>query len=68
MEMAFPPFAFLLILDSNLANPGSGLMMTDWVLHDPTEQKEFEGLFEVGFGWTPYPGDYRSKAAIEAGQ
>lgn len=68
MEMAFPPFAFLLVLDSNLADPGRGLLMTDWVLHDPGEEKKFEGLFEVGFGWTPYPGDYRSKAAIEAGQ
>ena len=55
MEMAFPPFAFLLVLDSNLADSGMGLMMTDWVQHDAGEEKKFEGLFEVGFGWTPYP-------------
>lgn len=68
MEMAYPPFAFLFVLASNLSNPGTGLMMTDWVLCDANEEQKFEGLFEVGFGWVPYPGDYRSRAAIEAGE
>jgi hypothetical protein len=66
MEMAYPPFAFLMILDSNLDDPGTGLMMTDWVQYEPSAEMQFEGLFEVGFGWTPYPGDYRSRTCAEA--
>jgi hypothetical protein len=62
MEMAYPPFAFVLVLDSSLENPGMGLLMTDWVLFEPSEEKQFVGTFDVGFGWTPYPGDYRSRA------
>ena len=66
MELAYPPFAFLLVLASNVDNPGLGLMMNDWGKYSPTEAKAFEGFVEVGFGWTPYPGDYRSSASIEA--
>jgi hypothetical protein len=65
MEMAFPPFAFLFALASNSETPVAGLTMTDWVTYRPEEELKFEGLLEVGFGWTPYPGDYRSKTAIE---
>jgi hypothetical protein len=64
MEMAYPPFAFVMVLDSNLDDPGMGLMMNDWVQHEPSEELKFDGLLEVGFGWTPYPADYRSRAAV----
>ena len=66
VELAFPPFAFLLTLASNQNPPGRGLMMNDWSLRALDEKVRFEGLVEVGFGWTPNPGDYRSSAAIRA--
>jgi hypothetical protein len=39
--------------------------MTDWVQCATDEPKHFEGVAEVGFGWPPRPGNYRSRAAIE---
>jgi hypothetical protein len=63
-EIAYPPFAFLLVIASNKKDPGLGLMMGDWTSIGPSEERYFEGVVEVGFGWTPYPGDYRSKAQI----
>jgi hypothetical protein len=66
MELAYPPFGFLMVLASNIEEAGLGLMMRDWVHYPPEQAMLFEGLVEVGFGWTPYPGDYRSRAAIEA--
>ena len=66
MELAFPPFAFLCVLSSNVHEPGIGLIMNDWFLHDLSTRKRFEGVVRVGFGWAPYPGDYRTRAAIVA--
>lgn len=66
MELAHPPLSFLFVIASNLADSGLGLMMTDWVGLNPKEAKHFEGVVKVGFGWSPYPGDYRSRAAIAA--
>jgi hypothetical protein len=67
MEVAYPPFAFILSLASNMHEPVGGLMMTDWVGFSSADEQFFQGDFEVGFGWTPYPGDYRSNASITAG-
>lgn len=67
MEMAYPPFAFLLELDSNTSDFELGSELTDWVKFRPSESRLFESTFRVGSGWTPYPGDYRSRAALEAG-
>ena len=65
-EIAYPPFAFLFVIASNKANPGLGLMMHDWTTLGPDEKQHFTGTVELGFGWSPYPGDYRSEAAIIA--
>lgn len=65
IEFAFPPFAFLLTLASNQDPPGRGLTMNDWTLRALDERVHFEGLVEVGFGWVPYPGDYRSRTVIK---
>jgi len=67
-EMAFPPFAFLFVLASNKENAGTGLMIGDFTTLAPDEEKYYSGTIEIGFGWSPYPGDYRSRAAIEAGR
>lgn len=64
-EIAFPPFAFLLILDSNKERAGTGLMIGEFTKLSVEKEQYFSGISEVGFGWSPYPGDYRSRAAIE---
>jgi hypothetical protein len=66
MEMAYPPFAFLLVMTSNINESGVGLMMNDWTTLDLKEPKSFEGIARIGFGWSAYPGDYRSRSAIAA--
>ncbi len=66
IELAYPPFAFLFVLASNQASPGRGLMMTDWTQIGCDSRQLFEGPTRVGFGWTPYPGDYRSSGEIAA--
>lgn len=63
-EIAYPPFAFLLVVASNKEEPGLGLMMSEWTELGPKEERYFTGIAEVGFGWTPYPGDYRSRTEI----
>lgn len=65
-EIAFPPFAFLLILASNIKESGLGLLIDNFTELSPQEKQNYTGLVEMGFGWTPYPGDYRSKAKIIA--
>lgn len=67
-EIAFPPFAFFLVLKSNKEKAGTGLMIGNFTTLDPDKKQYFSGVTEIGFGWSPYPGDYRSKAAIEAGR
>ena len=65
-EIAYPPFAFQLVLASNKPQPGLGLLIDDFTILEPKTEQYFNGLIEMGFGWSPYPGDYRSKAAIVA--
>lgn len=65
MEIAHPPFAFMLVLASNYA-PTFGMDMGPFVLEAPNRRVSLEATWQIGFGWTPLPGDLRSKAAIEA--
>lgn len=67
-EIAFPPFAFLLVLDSNKEQAGTGLMIGEFTTLPTEKEQVFSGISEVGFGWSPYPGDYRSRADIESGR
>ena len=67
-ELAFPPFAFLLVVASNDKEPGLGLLINNMTTVSPKDAQSFSGSVELGFGWSPYPGDYRSKAAIIAGR
>lgn len=66
-EIAFPPFAFYFIVASNKNESGKGLMLNEMTLLSPKEERYYSGIVEIGFGWSPYPGDYRSQAAILAG-
>lgn len=66
MEMAFPPLAFILVLASSKPHPLHGLVMNEWTLRNPQDELIFRGEVEIGFGWSPYPGDYRTLAKIQA--
>jgi len=63
-EIAYPPFSFQLVIASNNDDPGLGLMMNEWTLLAPGDQRIIEGVSRVGFGWSPYIGDYRSRGEI----
>jgi hypothetical protein len=65
MEFAHPPFAFLLVLASN-HDPAYGMDMGPFVLEDPGRRVTLDATWQIGFGWTPLPGDLRSRAAIES--
>jgi hypothetical protein len=65
MEIAHPPFAFTMVLAANHA-PQYGMDMSPFVLENPTRRVSLESTWRIGFGWTPLPGDLRSKAAIQA--
>jgi len=67
-EIAFPPFAFLMVVASNSKEPGLGLLINRMTEVHPDIRQNFTGIIELGFGWSPYPGDYRSEAAIIAGR
>jgi hypothetical protein len=63
-EIAYPPFAFQFVIASNDPQPGLGLLIDNFAILSPGTEQYYSGLMEMGFGWSPYPGDYRSKAAI----
>lgn len=65
-EVAYPPLAFQLVIASNKKDPGLGLLIDNFTTISPGTEQYFSGIIEMGFGWSPYPGDYRSKAAIIA--
>lgn len=65
MEIAYPPFAFLMVIASNNKDPGLGLLIDSMTEISPEIKQKFTGIVEMGFGWSPYPGDYRSEAAIK---
>lgn len=65
-EIAFPPFAFLLVIASNDKKPGLGLLLDDMTILNVDQQQSFSGIFEIGFGWRMTPGDYRSQGTILA--
>jgi hypothetical protein len=47
-EIAFPPFAFLLVLESNKEKAGSGLMIGEFTTLAPDKEQYFSGIAEVG--------------------
>lgn len=65
IEIAYPPFAFLMVIASNSKEPGLGLLIDNMTEVTPETRQKFMGTVEMGFGWSPYPGDYRSEAAIK---
>lgn len=63
MEMAHRPFAFTMVLASD-HEAATGLDLGPLTEVELDRRVAFSGEYEVGFGWSPYPGDYRSSAAL----
>lgn len=64
-----PPFGFQLSLASNTAEPDVGIVLNEMTeLTSAQHAASFEADFIVGFGWTPFIGDYRSRGMIESGR
>lgn len=66
MELAYPPLTFLCTIARNVVETDVGLLMNEWTRLDLAQPKHFEGIVRLCFGWTPYPGDYRTRSAILA--
>jgi hypothetical protein len=63
-ELGYPPFAYALTVDSpSLLSIGE---ITHWTTARPDDVLDVRLNMIVGFGHTPYPADYRSRAAIQA--
>lgn len=56
----------LCVLASDNDNYNVASLMTDWTQYTATEARNFETILRIGFGWTPYPGDFRTRAQIRA--
>lgn len=66
-EFSYPPFSCLLTLDTHqFIQPCGAISGFADIRYDQRADVEIDVL--VGFGHTPYPGDYRSQAAIDSGQ
>lgn len=63
-EMAYPPFACCLSLDERTPLLEYG-KITQFKQYGPNEVVDIELDLRVGFGHTPYPTDYRSRAGID---
>lgn len=62
-EVAYPPFAYLLTLDSPPELPVGDI--TAWVDAERTETRDLTLDLLIAFGHTPLPADYRSRARVE---
>ena len=63
-ELAHPPFAYLLTIDSEPSQPTGEI--TVWTTRDFDEARDERLVLTLGFGHTALPGDYRSKAKVAA--
>jgi len=63
-ELAHPPFAYLLTIDSEVSQPAGEI--TVWASRDFSEVRDERLVLTTGVGHTALPGDYRSKAKVEA--
>jgi len=65
VEVAFPPYAYVMTIDSpdQEAIETANITSAVDVGYNQTADLELDML--VGFGHTPYPGDYRTRAMVE---
>jgi hypothetical protein len=62
-ELAHPPFAYLLTIDSEPSQPTGDI--TIWTTRDFDEVRDERLCLTLGFGHTALPGDYRSRAKVD---
>lgn len=65
MELAHPPLATLLVLATNGPAPHA-CDLSAFTQIAPDVRAPIEGRIAVGIGHTPLPGDYRTRAMVEA--
>jgi hypothetical protein len=66
IEIAHAPLASLLVVASGGDAPAHVWDISQYTQIAPETRAHVEGDLEIGFGNTLYPGDYRSKAGVEA--
>lgn len=66
IEIAHAPLASLLVLTSGGNAPAHVWDISSYTQIAPNVSARVEVDLEIGFGNTPYPGDYRTKAAVDA--
>lgn len=64
MEVAFPPFALTGLLSGPVPE-NAGLEITDWTEMNFSRRVNARLRFPDGYGWTPFPNDFRSIEEIE---
>ena len=65
LELAVPPLALLMVLGGNRPYPHV-FDLSPYALVGPNERREVSARLAVAIGHTMYPGDYRTKAMVEA--
>lgn len=66
LEIAHAPLATLLVLASGGNAPAHAWDLSQYTQVAPDVHADVEGDLEIGFGHTLLPGDYRTKAAVDA--
>lgn len=64
VELAFPPFAFVGVVSGVPHKDDPGLEITDWTQLAVDDRCNVELDLPIGFGFTPFPGDYRPAEKI----
>jgi hypothetical protein len=64
MAIDFPPMAFVLLLDGPPLD--IGLDITEFTTIDVRTSADLVGDIPIGYGYSPFPGDYRTKAKLVA--
>jgi hypothetical protein len=64
VEVAFPPFAYVMTIDSE-PEAIESCDITEFVTVGYDQRANLELDLLIGFGHTPYPADYRTKAMVE---
>lgn len=64
LELAHPPFALFMVLagDSDV----DMINISEFCELETTTTANYRSTMRIGFGWTPFPGDYRSSGEIQA--
>lgn len=65
VEVAFPPFAYVMAIDSEDDDAIATANITEFVTVGYNQTADIRMTLLIGFGHTPYPADYRTRAMVE---